>query len=84
MSRTIKFLSCEKTKTGFYYSNYNCLFDVLGFTPAKGNDFYFRIGGCGMDMIFHTNYTIIHRLHRLGLINKKDCERLAQMTPSVI
>ena len=45
---------------------------------------YFTIGGCGMDMIFHTNYTIIHRLYKLGFMTKKECEKLCQMTPSII
>jgi hypothetical protein len=60
------------------------LFTILGFTKSRSNDFYFSIGGCGMDMIFHTNYTIIHRLHRLGFINKKQCDFLAQQTPTTI
>jgi len=86
MSRNIKFLSCEKNdkRKNFWYSNYNCLFDVLGFTKARSNDFYFTIHGCGMDMIFDTNYRIIHNLYRLGFIGKKECDKLAQMTPSII
>jgi hypothetical protein len=84
MSRTIKFLECSgSVKTGFNYLNFYQLFDQLGFSKVRNND-TFRIHGCGMDMIFHTNYTIIHRLWRLGFISKKECEYLAQMTPSVI
>ncbi len=84
MSRTIKFTSMEKSKHGFYLSNYNMLFTVLGFSKSRSNDFYFTIGGCGMDMIFHTNYTIIHKLHSLGFINKAKCSTLAQATPTTI
>ena len=86
MSRNIKFLSCEKERRGnkFYYSNYFCLFKALGFNESRNKDHYFTIGGCGMDMIFHTNYTIIHRLCRLGFITKKECASLAQDTPHTI
>lgn len=84
MSRTMKFLSCEGSiKNGFHYRNYWFFFSQLGFTEINNSD-YFRIGGCGMDMVFHTNYTIIHQLQRLGFISKKECSKLAQMTPSVI
>ena len=85
MSRNIKFHSCEKTsrENKFYYRQYRCLFVALGYTAVKDAD-SFRIGGCGMDMIFHTNYTIIHRLHRLEFITKEQCERLAQQTPVVL
>ena len=84
MSRNIKFHSCEPRKDGlFYYRQYRCLFLALGYTEVKNSD-SFRIGGCGMDMIFHTNYTIIHRLHRLEFITKEQCEKLAQQTPVVL
>jgi hypothetical protein len=83
MSRVIKFTSCEKGTNNYYQSNYNCLFIALGYTEAKNRD-GFTIGGCGMDMIFHTNYTIIHRLGRLGFLNKKQVETLAQRTPNTI
>lgn len=84
MSRTIKFLAPEKGKYGYSYLNFFAFMRALGYTPANKNDHYFRIGGCGMDMIFHTNYTIIHRLQRLGFINKKQCSSLAQETPQTI
>ena len=85
MSRTIKLIAPEKSKhdRGYYYLNFFAFMRVLGYTPA-GNTHYFRINGCGMDMIFDTNYTIIHRLHRLKLVNKKECEKLAQMKLAVI
>lgn len=86
MSRTIKFLAPEKrthNKT-YGYLNFFSMFKILGFTEARSKNGYFSIGGCGMDMIFHTNYTIIHKLHRLGFIDKKTCDSLAQNTPTVI
>jgi len=85
MSRNIKFLSCEKhsNEDRYQYYNFYCLFVALGFRKAK-KDHYFNINGCGMDMIFHTNYTIVHDLFRLGFIDKAKCEVLAQMTPTTI
>jgi hypothetical protein len=74
MSRVLNFHSFQKT----YVRNYYSLFIAVGYKKVDNG---FRISGCGMDMIFHTNYTIIHKLHRLGLINKKECDQLAQMTP---
>lgn len=86
MSRTIKFLAPEKNKTrgDFQYFNYFSFMRVLGFKEANSHDHYFRISGCGMDMIFHTNYTIIHKLASLGFISDKECRSLAQNTPTVI
>ena len=83
MSRTIKFLECSKGRNGYNYLNFYKFMIDLGFTPVKQKN-TFRISGCGMDMIFHTNCTIINNLHRLGFINKKQCTELEQKTPSVI
>ncbi len=86
MSRTMKFLSCEPSKDGgkFWYRQYSCLFLSLGFSQVRTNRDYFRIGGCGMDMVFHTNYTIIHKLAALGFITKDECSTLCQNTPTTI
>lgn len=84
MSRQIKFLECSKGKTQYNYYNFWLLFKLLGFTEARGNRDAFTISGCGMDMVFHTNYTIIHKLQRLGFISRKQCDHLAQQTPTVI
>ena len=65
------------------FYNFYQFFDSLGYTKIKDSD-YFRIGGCGMDMIFHTNYTIMHDLRRLGFINKEECDTLAQATPHIV
>lgn len=83
MSRTLKFLECSGSiKNGFSYLNFYTLFDNLGFTKVK-NSSYFRVNGCGMDMVFHTNYAIIHNLKNLGFLTKKEADILAQKTPSV-
>lgn len=86
MSRTIKFLECSKSMyTGKYnYLNFYAFFKALGYKETRAKDHYFTISGCGMDMIFNTNYTNIHYLHNLGVLNKKQCSQLAQKTPTVI
>jgi hypothetical protein len=88
MSRTIKFTSCEIGKhngeTKCYQRQYTCLFRSLGYNETKNNWGYFRISGCGMDMVFHTNYCIMHDFERIGLISQEQCEKLAQMTPNTI
>jgi hypothetical protein len=84
MSRVLKFNECSGTiKKGFHFLNFWKLFKDLGFSENK-NSQGFRISGCGMDMVFHTNYTIMHQLKNLGFISSKECESLAQKTPTVI
>ena len=84
MSRNIRFMECAKRKAGYGYYNFHSLFVALGFEKSRSNNDSFIIHGCGMDMVFHTNYTIIHRLHRLGFITKKECDILAQKTPTIL
>lgn len=84
MSRTISFHSCEIGKNGdCWYRQYWSFFKAMGFTALRDKD-YFRINGCGMDMVFDTNYRIIHNLGRLGYLDEKEVENLAQMTPVVL
>jgi len=85
MSRTIKFVELAKNDTNNQHQvlNFYQFFDVLGYNKIKDSD-YFRIGGCGMDMIFYTNYSIIHNLKRMGFISDDECRTLSQNTPSVI
>ena len=86
MSRTLKFTSCEHSPNNdsFYQRNYNSLFNALGYKETKNAWGYFRVYGCGMDMVFNTNYCIMHDFKRIGLISKEDCEKLAQLTPNTI
>lgn len=83
MSRVISFHSCEHytNQNRYAYRQYISLFLALGYTES-GNGF--RVGGCGMNMIFHTNYSIMHDLCRLELITKEECEHLCQQTPTVL
>jgi len=84
MSRNLKFMECSGTaKKGFNYLNFYSLFKTLGFSNARNSN-AFRVSGCGMDMVFHTNYTIINNLYHIGFINKKECSILAQRTPTTI
>ena len=84
MSRTLRFLSCEKDHDKrYYYRSYYSLLKVLGYNIAN-NGSYFRINGCGMDMVFNTNYNNIHNFYGLGFISKKECSKLAQMTLTCI
>ena len=86
MSRNLKFVECAKGRNGYNFQNFNMLFIVLGFNRSKNyrSDFCFRINGCGMDMVFHTNYSIIHQLCNMNIITKKTCSNLAQKTPVVL
>lgn len=82
MSRNISFYHLQKNGyKEFNVLNFNCLFKSLGYTYINNG---FRISGCGMNMIFHTNYTNIHNFLRLGIISKKQCEELAQITPHLL
>ena len=81
MSRTMKFL--EMPKNGGYLMNFFNLFEITGHHKVKDSD-YFRITGCGMDMVFATNYNLIHEFYWLGFITKKTCDKLAQQTPQVV
>jgi hypothetical protein len=84
MSRKLKFNSTEKRKGDkrFYIRNYYAFLSALGY--KHGNSDAITVGGCGMDMVFATNYSIIHVLERCGIINKDKCKVLCQKTPSVI
>jgi len=85
MSRQLKFLSCEpsnyKDEVSHYYRQFNSMLQCLGFRYNQ-KKYCISVSGCGMDMIFHTNYTIIHQLKRMGFITELECGILAQKTPT--
>jgi len=83
MSRTIKFMECAPGERYNWY-NFHLLFKVFGYKESRSNRDYFTVNGCGMDMVFHTNYSIIHKMGRLGLIDKEEVSVLSQNTPHVI
>jgi hypothetical protein len=83
MSRKLKFLSFEPNKDSDkgYYRQYNTMLKTLGY---KLKDYSITVNGCGMDMIFNTNYNIIHDFKRMGIITDEQCNTLCQMTPTNI
>lgn len=81
MSRTMKFMECSKGENQYYYMQFYAMFKAFGYA---NKDDAFRVNGCGMDMVFHTNYTIIRSLWRMGFINEETCKRLEQKTPSIL
>jgi len=83
MSRKLKFLSFEKheNENNGYYRQYLSMFEALGY---KVKDYAFTVNGCGMDMIFHTNYSAMHTFLNIGLIDKSKCDILSQKTPTSI
>lgn len=85
MSRVFYYTSVEKNKYNntFYYRQYSTFLRCMGYSEDK-NTRGIRIGGCGMDMNFNTNYNIIHDLKRLGFISKAQCREFAQMTPACL
>lgn len=88
MSRTLSFYSCESNKyksadgEGYHYRNYRSLFKSLGYSEAKNGGFTIR--GCGMDMVFHTNYSICSTLRHVGLLTAEEFGKLSQSTPTVL
>jgi hypothetical protein len=79
MTRCINFYQPTKNSV----LNFHSLFEMLGYR-YNDNKNGFIVSGCGMDMVFHTNYSNIHHLHRLGFMSKKECSILAQNTPTYI
>ena len=77
----MKFLAFQKTGERGYYRQFNSMFEALGF---KVKDYCLNIGGCGMDMIFHVNYTAMHYFKGMGFITDSECSNLAQQTPTNI
>lgn len=79
MSRDILISSFEGSMAKGYYRNYALMLEMLGFSFASKFASEIRVKGCGMNMLFSTNYNIIHTFKNIGLINSKQCQTLAQM-----
>ena len=79
MSRTMSFHSLEKPEdeTRYYLNFYGGFFEALGYKGLKGKD-YFRVHGCGMDMVFATNYNVISYLRDLGFVKDEELADLQQ------
>lgn len=78
MSRNILIQSCEQNKNNntFYFRQYTRMFEMLGYKLNK--DYYIRVSGCGMNMLFATNYYLIHTFKNMNIISDLECEILAQ------
>lgn len=83
MSRKLKVLAFQQSKEAKqgYYRQFNSMFEALGY---KIKDYSFTVNGCGMDMIFHTNYSAMHDFKRMGIITDEECNILSQQTPTNI
>ena len=78
MSRDISITSYEGIMSKGYYSSYYYMLEMLGFKFANKHSNDIKVSGCGMDMLFATNYDIIHSLYNMGFMNKTKCKTLAQ------
>lgn len=78
MSRNIFIQSYEGTITKGHFRTYFSMLQVLGYKEASKYSSDIRVGGCGMNMLFSTNYNICHDFKRMGLITEKECEILCQ------
>ena len=78
MSRSILIQSCEQNKTNnnFYFRQYSRMFEMLGYKLNK--DYYIRVLGCGMNMLFATNYNLIHIFKNMNIISATEAETLEQ------
>lgn len=78
MNRNILVQSCEQNKNNnnFYYRQYSKMFEILGYKLDK--NFNIKVSGCGMNMLFATNYNLIRTFKNMNIITAEDCEMLAQ------
>lgn len=78
MNRNILIQSCEQNKNNnnFYYRQYLKMFEILGYKLDK--NFNIKVSGCGMNMLFATNYNLIRTFKNMNIITAEDCEMLAQ------
>lgn len=79
MSRKISITSFEGKYSKGYYRQYGKMLEVLGYKVNYDyNNTNVSVSGCGMDMVWNLNYTIVKSLHRIGFIQKKTCDILSQ------
>lgn len=77
MSRQIAITSYEGTMKKGYYRSYYSFLTALGYRFNKDRDGVI-VTGCGMNMLFATNYNIIGHLKFMGLISDKKAKILQQ------
>ena len=78
MNRNILIQSCEQSKNtnNFYFRQYTRMFEMLGYKLDK--DYNIRVSGSGMNMLFATNYNLIHTFKNMNIITDAEAEILAQ------
>ena len=78
MNRNILIQSCEQNKTNnnFYFRQYSRMFEMLGYKLDK--DYKIRVSGCGMNMLFATNYYLIQTFKSMNIITDAEANILAQ------
>ena len=78
MNRNILIQSCEQNKSNnnFYFRQYSRMFEMLNYKLDK--NYNIRVSGCGMNMLFATNYYLIHTFKSMNIISDAEAEILAQ------
>ena len=78
MSRDIFIQSYEGTMTQGYFRTYFNMLLVLGYKEASKYSNDIKVNGCGMNMLFATNYDIVRDFKIMGFIKDKECKLLSQ------
>ena len=86
MSRKLLFFSVDQNSEGdcmpYYYGYF---LELLGYKSSRNySDSCITVQGCGMDMIFYTNYKVINQLFEFGFITEKERDVLSQKTPHTL
>ena len=78
MNRNILIQSCEQNKinNNFYFRQYSRMFEMLNYKLDK--NYNVKVSGCGMNMLFATNYYLIHTFKNMNIISESEAEILAQ------
>ena len=78
MNRNILIQSCEhyKATNKFYFRQYSRMLEMLNYKLDK--NYYVKVSGCGMNMVFATNYYLIQTFKSMNIISESEANILAQ------
>lgn len=76
MRRTINISAFVGKYSNGYFRTFRMMLKHMGYSFDKYDDLI--VTGCGMNMLFATNYNIVHELYRMGFMKKEKCDKLAQ------
>ena len=78
MNRNILIQSCEQSKTNnsFYFRQYSRMFEMLNYKLDK--NYNIKVVGCGMNMLFATNYYLIQTFKSMNIVSENEANILAQ------